>query len=139
DVPQLIVINGGVVSPQPGNVCGIADISASFQDGGNLVIGFATVTVNDPTNPICPGGNVSKGVLTVGLTGNGSVTSSPAGINCPATACGSQFNVGDIVVLTATPNTGATFGAWGNCPSENGTTCSVPITTTPARVTVTFN
>lgn len=139
DIPQLIVINGGTVSPQPGNVCGIANLSASFQDGGNLVTGYATVTVDDPTNPICPGGSQTKGVLTVGLTGNGSVTSVPGGINCPAGACGAQFNVGDTVVLTATPNAGANFGSWAGCTSTNGTTCSVLITIGSTNVSVTFN
>src|SRR5205085_416772 len=90
DVPQLLQVNGGVVSPQkPGPVCGIADISASVQDGGNLVIAYATVTVNDPSNPLCPGGNNSQAVVTVflGGTGGGVVTSVPAGINCPSQSC----------------------------------------------------
>jgi hypothetical protein len=141
DVPQLIQINGGVVSPQPGNVCGIADVSASLQDNGNLVIGYATVTVNDPTNPLCPGGSQTKGVLTVGLTGNGTgtVTSSPGGINCPTGACGAQFNVGDTIVLTATPNAGSAFGTWTGCGSTNGNTCSVLIATGSTPVSVSFD
>jgi len=139
DVPGLIQINGGVVSPLVG--CGIADISASLRDKGNLVIGYATVTVNDPTNPDCPGGSPTKGVLTVALTGSGTgtVTSSPGGINCPAAACGAQFNAGDTVVLTATPNTGSTFGGWTGCGSTNGTTCSVLIATGSTGVSVRFD
>ena len=138
DVPQLIQINRGVVSPMGG--CGIADISASLRDKGNLVTGYATVTVNDPTNPDCPGGSQTKGVLTVGLTGNGTgtVTSVPAGITCPGT-CGAQFNAGDTVVLTATPNTGSTFGGWTGCGTTNGTTCSVLIATGSTAVSVSFD
>ncbi len=141
DVPQLLQINGGVVSPQPGNVCGIADVSASMQDGGNLVIGYATVTVNDPSNPLCPGGSQTKGVLTVTLAGlgAGSVTSSPPGITCPSQTCGAQFNVGDTVVLTATPDAGSTFDSWAGCDSMAGTTCTVLVRQGSTALTVTFN
>lgn len=141
DVPQLLVIDGGVVSPQPGNVCGIADVSASMHDGGNLIVGYATVVVNDPTVPTCPGGSPSRGVVTVALagTGTGSVTSSPAGVDCPGHACGAQFNVGDTIVFTATPGTGSTFGSWTGCDDTNGTTCSVLVQQGSVGVTATFN
>jgi hypothetical protein len=141
DVPQLIAINGGVVSPQPGNVCGIADISASMNDGGNLVIGYATVTINDPTNPICPGGNNALGVVTVTLGGTaaGTVTSVPAGINCPAQTCGAQFTVGDTIVLTAAANSGHSFSGWSGCTSPAGNTCSVLVALGSTNVVATFN
>jgi len=139
DVPQLIQISGGVVSPKGG--CGIADISASLRDKGNLVTGYATVTVNDPTNPVCPGGSQTQGVVIVALagTGTGSVTSAPAGITCPSKSCGALFNVGSTVVLTATPDTGSTFHDWAGCTSTTDTTCSVVVTTGSTVVTVTFN
>jgi hypothetical protein len=142
DVPQLLVINGGVVSPQPGNVCGIADVTASMSDGGNVVVGSATVVVNDPSRTECPGGNQTKGVVTVALAGvgTGSVTSSPAGITCPSGACGAQFNVGDTIVLTATPfSNGSTFDHWDGCDETNGTTCSVLVQKGSIGLTVTFN
>ena len=139
DVPQLIQINGGVVSPMGG--CGIADISASLKDKGNLVIGYATVTVNDPTNPICPGGSQTQGVLIVSLAGNGtgSVTSAPAGITCPSKSCGALFNVGSTVVLTAAPDSGFTFDNWAGCAPPTDTTCSIQVTPGTTVVTATFN
>ncbi len=137
DVPQLVSVNAGVVSPLGG--CGVANISASVQQDGNLVIGFATVTINDPTNPICPGGSTTQGVVTVGLTGPGTVTSSPAGINCPTAACGAQFQVGTTIVLTATPDTSHSFTGWGSCPTVNGSTCSIPVVQGTTGVTATFN
>jgi hypothetical protein len=143
DVPQLLQINDGVVSPQPGNVCGIADISASMSDGGNLVIGFATVTVNDPTRSICPGGSPTQAVVTVTLAGanaGGSVTSVPAGITCPSGACGALFTIGNTMVLTATPNTGHTFVSWsGGCTTTAGTTCSILVPSGSTNATATFN
>ena len=143
DVPQLVQVSGGVVSPQPGNVCGIADISASMSDGGNLVIGYATVTVDDPTNPICPGGSPTQAVVTVtllGPTAAGTVTSVPGGISCPSGACGALFTTGSTMVLTATPNTGHTFVSWsGGCTTIAGTTCSILVPNGSTNVTATFN
>jgi len=143
DIPQLIQINGGVVSPQPGDVCGIANLSASMSDGGNLVIGYATVTVDDPTRPICPGGSPTQAVVTVtlaGSNGGGVVTSVPTGINCPSGACGAQFTIGDTMVLTATPNAGHTFVSWtGGCTSIAGTTCSILVPNGSTNATATFN
>jgi len=140
DVPQLLVVDGGVVSPQTGNVCGIADVTANMDEGGNLVIGRATVVVNDPTNPNCPGGSQSHGVVTVGFLGNGTgkVTSSPAGISCPGQACGAQFNLGETIVLTATPDPGSTFGGWTNCDDQNGTACSELVRTGTTDLSATF-
>jgi hypothetical protein len=139
DVPQLISVDGGVVSPLGG--CGIADISASLQDKGNIVIGYATVTVNDPTNPICPGGNNAQAVVTVTLGGTaaGTVTSVPAGINCPAQTCGAQFTVGNTIVLTATPNAGHTFGNWSGCTTATGNTCSLLVPSGSTNLIATFN
>ena len=141
DVPALLQLNYQGVAGQvaPNGACGIANISASMQDNGNLVIAYATATVNDSTNPICPGGSTTTGVVTVSISGAGSVTSSPTGINCPAQACGAQFNVGQTIVLTATPNAGHTFGNWTSCPTPNGSTCSVPVVLGSTGVVATFN
>jgi hypothetical protein len=45
-------------------------------------------------------------------SGSGTVTSSPAGIDCGAT-CSASFLSGAAVTLTATPDAGATFTGWG--------------------------
>ena len=58
-----------------------------------------------------------------GGTGNGTVTSSPAGINCTitngvaaATGCSAQFTSGVTVTLTATAKSGSSFVGWlGAC------------------------
>ncbi len=55
--------------------------------------------------------------LSVSKTGGGSgtVISSPAGINCGST-CTRQFATGEVVTLTATAGSGATFAGWsGDC------------------------
>ena len=65
--------------------------------------------------------------LSVSVSGSGSVTSSPSGINCGAT-CSASFVSGTQVTLTASPATGSTFNGWsGAC---NGTsTCLVTMNT----------
>ena len=142
DAPQVVDLNGGVVTTN--GSCGITNIYASTnKDTGsseNIVIGFATVTVNDPGNPLCPGGSATKAVLTIAFAGNGTgtVISSPAGINCPTGACAAQFTKGDPIALTATAASGSTFGGWTNCPSPSGNTCTVTLDVNES-VTATFN
>ena len=48
DPGERRMVDHGLVSPVNGG-CGVANISASMKEGGNLVISFATVTVEDPT------------------------------------------------------------------------------------------
>ncbi len=73
----------------------------------------------DPTPP-------ASFTLDVSLTGTGSVTSSPAGINCPAT-CSASFTQGQAVTLTATPGTNFTFSGWsGACTGTAA--CTVTLT-----------
>ena len=141
DVPQLLVINGGVVSPQPGNVCGIADVYADFNSGGNFVTNFATVTVKDQTRTTCPGGSTTQAVVTVSLSPStdGSVTSLPAGITCPGTVCSALFNVGSNVTLTEAPVSGKSFIGWAGCAPTTLTTCSLTVPSGGAIVTATFN
>ena len=56
--------------------------------------------------------------------GMGTITSSPAGIDCGAT-CTITVETGTLVTLTATPSTGATFTGWGCECAGSLTTCSV--------------
>jgi len=148
DIPELLTLNyqgvAGAVAPS-GAGCGIANIIATGREGTggsrNIVIGYATVTVQDPTNPLCPGGSNTQAVVTVGIspnTADGSVTSVPAGINCPSGACGAQFTVGTTMTLTATPATGHTFVGWAGCTSVNGTTCSILVPSGSTNAVVTF-
>lgn len=58
-------------------------------------------------------------------SGEGTVTSQPAGINCGGT-CNANFNVGQSVTLTAAATAGSVFGGWtGACASSNANTATV--------------
>ncbi len=110
-VAGLVTTNGS---------CGSADVMATMPEGtggaSNIVIGYSFVTVNNPSNPVCPGGSASNGELLVTVVGVGTVTSQPGGIDCPGTTCSAQFPVLDSpVTLTATPGAGSSFGSWAGC------------------------
>jgi hypothetical protein len=87
-----------------------------------------TATFNVPNQP----------TLTVSKSGAGSgtVTSSPAGINCGAT-CSAQFSSGTSVTLTATPAAGSTFTGWSGGGCSGTGTCTFSLTT-DTTVTATF-
>lgn len=66
--------------------------------------------------------------LTVSSTGkgHGSVTSSPAGIDC-GTTCSHSFDNGTVVTLTPSPEFGSVFARWGGACSGTGA-CRVTLT-----------
>jgi len=73
--------------------------------------------------------------VTHGGTGKGTVTSSPAGINCTVT-CSATFNSGTVVTLTATAATGSAFTGWSGACTGTGA-CTVTMTASKS-VTATF-
>jgi hypothetical protein len=75
--------------------------------------------------------------LTVSKAGSGAgtVTSSPAGINCGST-CQATYASGTMVTLTATPDAGSTFTGWSGACTGTGS-CTVTMNAARA-VTATF-
>ncbi|MDR9392551.1 MAG: hypothetical protein RI554_11055 [Trueperaceae bacterium] len=76
------------------------------------------------------GGDAPPDDATVRVTragdGAGTVTSAPPGLACGAT-CSAAFEVGATLVLTATPDAGATFAGWTDCPAPDGRTCTLTV------------
>ena len=70
-----------------------------------------------------PSGSSTQYALSVSNGGNGTVTSSPAGISCGAT-CAANYDSGTTVALSATPNAGYSFSGWGGACSGSGA-CTV--------------
>lgn len=74
--------------------------------------------------------------LIVALSGNGTVTSAPAGINC-GTDCNQVYADGTSVVLTAVAGGGAQFGSWSACTTPVGNQCTI-VMNGPRSVTASF-
>jgi alpha-tubulin suppressor-like RCC1 family protein len=104
-----------------------ATIAASGRATG-VGRGATTITVTDSA------GNAASTLLsvrtmeTLSVTksgiGNGTVTSSPAGINCGA-ACSGTYLDGTVVTLTATPGPLSVLVGWTGCDTVSGTSCTV--------------
>jgi hypothetical protein len=84
-----------------------------------------------------PASGPSEFALTVSLagTGSGTVTSSPAGINC-GIDCSDAYASGTEVTLTAASATGSTFSGWSGACTGTGA-CKVTMSATRS-VTATF-
>jgi uncharacterized protein (DUF2345 family) len=155
----------GTVTSSPAGINCPTACSASFASGSQVVLtatptGGSTFTnfsdnctpANPQTNPptcTVPIGTAAVAVtatfgagtgftlaVTEAGTGGGTVTSSPAGINCP-TACSANFPSGTAITLTATANANSTFAGWGGALCEGTSTCSFTITAN-AAVTANF-
>jgi uncharacterized repeat protein (TIGR02543 family) len=88
--------------------------------------GVAAVTATftkEETGPITPT------ALTIAKTGEGTVASSPAGIECTGAKTGAEcehsFELNEMVTLTASPASGYAFSAWAGCTEHVGLTCKV--------------
>src|SRR5262249_35336902 len=92
-------VSGAMVTLTAGGLCTVTASQAgnsNYNAAPDLARSFMVVNPNF--------------TLTIGLAGvgSGSVTSSPAGLNCPTTCAGS-FTAGSTVTLTATPVAGSLF------------------------------
>lgn len=89
-----------------------------------------TVTFNKETVP-------TDFALKIKREGAGTVTSSPAGINCGVT-CSFEFEAGKEVTLSASPEGGSTFAGWSGSGCSGSGTCKVTMSAAK-EVTATFN
>lgn len=132
---------GTVVSSPAGISCG-ATCSANFSSGtvvnlsistsGSTFTGWSGACSGTGSCSVTMSANQSVGAafslnsynatVTKSGAGSGTVTSTPAGINCGST-CSSSFNHGTSVALTATPASGSTFSGWSGACSGTGS-CS---------------
>lgn len=150
--------SGTVTSAPAGISCG-ATCSASFPQSasvtlsaapgaGSLFAGWSGACSGTGTCTV--GMNVARNVtatfvvsrtLTVAKAGSGAgtVTSTPAGIDC-GPDCTQDYASGTAVTLTAAPASGSTFGGWsgGGC-SGTASTCTIASLTASSTVTATFN
>ncbi len=146
--PGLFTPSAPPAGSPPGTLppCGGGNISASVPEGtggaSNIVVAYATVTVDNPTVATCPGGN-TEGTLSVQIAPSvtpaaGTVISSLYGINCPSVTCIAVVPVGASVALTATPASGYSFLMWTGCTTSSGNVCDVTIPVGGVGVVATF-
>ena len=153
-VERKLGVNGayGVIATTAANVTSHADLNLAdnttycyrvnaFNGAGNSpyspeVCGTTPAAATTPPPPpqqFSLTVNVIKTTTSSG-TGNGTVTSSPAGINCGST-CSALFNSGTSVTLTPAPASGSIFAGWSGAGCSTGV-----VSMTVARTcTATFN
>lgn len=76
----------------------------------------------------CGGGGGGPGgshVVTVDVVGPGSVSSTPAGIDCPSAGCTGTFS--DHVTLYAQPDNGAAFVGWSGACTGSNPSCTLQL------------
>lgn len=78
---------------------------------------------------------LNKFPLDVTVTGDGTVTSSPTGIDC-GSDCTEEFTLGTMVTLTATPTNGMVFSGWtgGGCTGVDPCVVTVSAATAVAAL-----
>lgn len=104
--------------------------------GSSCTVNVTQATSVTATFAPSGGGGATNFALAVAVTGNGSVSSQPAGIACGST-CNANFAASTSVTLTATPAQGQVFQSWGGACTGSTATCAV--TMSAARsVTATF-
>ncbi|MFN3975609.1 MAG: S8 family serine peptidase [Aquificaceae bacterium] len=103
---------------------------------GGRINAYKALTTTD-----CQGTFYFQYRLTVNKSGAGAgtITSSPAGINC-GSQCSAYFNPNTVLTLTATPDAGSTFAGWsGDCTScGNNASCTITMDANKT-CTATFN
>jgi List-Bact-rpt repeat protein len=122
-------------SPSVGSVfAGWTGCEAPSGNECKVTMGEEGITVT-ATFDLAPPSEFALTVTPAG-TGKGTVTSSPAGINC-GIDCSEAYAGGTEVTLTATPAAGSTFAGWSGACSGTG---ACKLTMSQARnVTATFN
>ena len=115
-----------------------ADAGSAFAGWSGACTGSGNCVVTvDAAKSVTAAFTLNPNTLTVTKDGNGSgtLTSSPAGINCGLT-CAASYDSNTVVALTATPSTGSAFTGWSGACTGTGA-CNVTMDAAKS-VTATF-
>ncbi len=123
---------GGVSAPI---TAGAHTLTWSYVKDANAIGGSDAAWIDKLVLPQTSTAPVTLTVTKNG-TGLGTVSSSPAGINCGAT-CNATFTPAAVVTFSATPTAGSYFSGWAGCTSVVGTSCQVTVASA-TTVTATF-
>ncbi|HEX4114335.1 MAG TPA: collagen-like protein [Solirubrobacteraceae bacterium] len=126
-----------------GNVFVSSDGGTTWSD--QLALGSDLTSVSCASTSLCvtddTTGNVTAFAspvfpLTVFITGEGEVTSTPAGIKCSTEECTHTFE-GQVTLTEAEAGAGYEFAGWIGCKRVSATTCTVDLTAA-SEVTAVF-
>ncbi|MDX1411473.1 MAG: Ig-like domain-containing protein, partial [Nitrospirales bacterium] len=95
-------------------------LTAVARDAARNTTQSGPLTVNIPSPVVS--------TLSVSITGNGSVTSSPTGIQCSSGTCSTSYSGGGSVTLTAKADKRWNFAGWSGACSGTGE-CVVQVST----------
>jgi hypothetical protein len=119
------IIDAAAMRPSLTEIAGVVTVNTS-----NATTSYGTlVLVKDGQAP-------GSAVLTVQKVGNGTVTSSPAGLSCGGD-CAESLLLGTTVILTASPSAGSTFAGWSGGGCSGTGTCRITLMSA-VTVTATF-
>jgi uncharacterized protein len=111
----------GAATPTLANTTAAIRKLAGCQDTDSNSNDF-TVAAPAPRNTASTTSPCSNVSISVAIVGDGTVTSSPTGINCPGT-CSASFPAPASVTLTASANPGSEFSGWtGACSGTDSCT-----------------
>ncbi len=125
------------VSGSSGQFIGRTNIDGSGSPNANFIsVPSGAIGVAAETS-IAPAPTRYALSVTRAGTGSGTVTSSPAGVDC-GSACSAEYDSGTSVTLTAAAASGSTLAGWGGACSGTAATCTVPMSQAQS-VTATFD
>ncbi len=104
--------------------------------GGCSGTGACTITIASDVTVTANYARDNTLMVTLAGAGTGTVTSSPAGIDCGAD-CSETYATGTVVTLTAAPAAGSTFTGWSGGGCTGTGTCAVTLDAA-VMVTATF-
>jgi hypothetical protein len=101
-----------------------------------------TKTVDMPQSSSQNGGvpltfHIGHPIVSVAVSGQGSVVSTPAGVSCPST-CSKYFAPNSSVTLNAAAKVGYVFKSWTGACSGYGSTCNLSLASTDLSTTAVF-
>ncbi|MFN6169315.1 MAG: Calx-beta domain-containing protein [Burkholderiales bacterium] len=115
---------------------GTHTLTWSYVKDENTIEGLDAAWIDKLVMPLA-GSTTTMLTVTRSGTGTGTVSSSPAGINC-GTTCSFGFTGSPVVTLTAQPSSGSFFAGWTGCTSATATTCQITVDTAKS-VTAAFS